>query len=64
MNVDGIDFTEWDVEYVKLDLRTCKCIVKVIYHKEKKRVIRKKYHTIDTNCDVNINEVLKSLGLE
>ncbi len=61
MFVDGIEFEEYEVSSVKLILNNCLCEIEVIFHKDKRRLIRKKIYTIQTNCDVNINEEIKKL---
>lgn len=61
MIVDGIDFTEYDLKSVKLDLETCNCEFEVIFHKDKRRVVRKKIYKVETDCNVDINEEIKKL---
>lgn len=61
MIVDGIDFPTYDVKSVKLDLDTCICEFEVIYHKDKKRVVRKKIYRVETDCNVDINEEINKL---
>lgn len=64
MIIDGINFDEYEVESVKLDLRTCKLDVEVIYHKDKRKVLRKKIYTIQTDCNVDINKAIENLKLD
>ena len=64
MIIDGINFDEYEVESVKLDLRTCKLELEVIYHKDKRKVIRRKIYTIQTDCNVDINKAIENLNLD
>ena len=61
MIIDGIDFTEYDLKSVKMDLETCNCEFEVIFHKDKKRVVRKKIYKVETDCNVDINEEIQKL---
>lgn len=64
MIVDGIQFSEYEVEAVKLDLRTCKLRVDVVFHKNNRSVVRRKKFNVETDCNVDINEVIKNLKLD
>lgn len=64
MIIDGINFDEYEVESVKLDLRTCKLELEVIYHKDKRKVVRRKIYTIQTDCNVDINKAIENLKLD
>lgn len=64
MIIDGINFDEYEVSSVKLDLRTCKLEIEVIYHKDKRRVTRVKIYTIQTDCNVDINKAIENLNLD
>lgn len=60
-NIGGIAFDEYYVKSVELELDTCDLIIKVIFHKDNKRIEREKHYLYQTDCDVNINEVIKDL---
>lgn len=64
MIIDGINFDEYEVESVKLDLKTCKLELEVIYHKDKRKVVRRKIYTIQTDCNVDINKAIENLKLD
>lgn len=61
MFIDGIEFNQYDVKSVKLDLDTCICEFEVVFHKDKRRVVRRKIYRVETNCNVDINEVINNL---
>lgn len=61
-NIGGIAFDQYYVESVELQLDTCELTIKVIFHKENKRIDRERHYRIKTNCDVNINNVIENLG--
>lgn len=61
MIVDGIDFNQYDVKSIKMDLETCSCEIEVIYHKDKRRVVRKKIYHIQTDCNVDVNKLINEL---
>lgn len=64
MIIDGIYFEEYIIKSVTMDLETCFITFNVIFHKDKKRVVRIKEFTYKTNCDVNVNEQIKKLEQE
>jgi hypothetical protein len=59
--IDGIAFDEYYVESVELNLITCVLILKVIFHKDIKRIKTEKKYTFPTDCNVDINEYIKNL---
>lgn len=61
MLIDGIEFNEYQVKSVKLDLDTCLCEFEVIFHNNNKKVVRKKIYRVETDCNVDINETIKEL---
>lgn len=61
MIVDGIDFEEFTIQRICMDLETCLITFKVIFHKDKKRIVRIKEFTYETNCQVEVNEKIKQL---
>jgi hypothetical protein len=58
--VGDIAFDEYYVKSVELELDTCNLIIKVIFHKDK--IEREKHYKIQTDCNVDINELIKNLG--
>ena len=58
--VGDIAFDKYYVKSVELELDTCDLIIKVIFHKEK--IEREKHYKIETDCNVDINELIKNLG--
>ena len=61
MFIDGIEFNEYDVKSIKMDLETCSCEIEVIYHKDKRKVVRKKLYHIQTDCNVDVNKLINEL---
>jgi hypothetical protein len=61
-NIGGIAFNEYYIKSVELELETCDLTLKVIFHKDKKRIEREKHYIIKTDCNVDINELIKNLG--
>jgi hypothetical protein len=58
--VGDIAFDEYYVKSVELELDTCELIIKVIFHKDK--IEREKHYKVQTDCNVNIDELIKNLG--
>jgi hypothetical protein len=58
--VGDIAFDEYYLKSVELELDTCDVIIKVIFHKDK--IEREKHYKIQTDCNVNIDELIKNLG--
>ena len=58
--VGDIAFDKYYVKSVELELDTCDLIIKVIFHKDK--IEREKHYKIETDCNVDINELIKNLG--
>jgi hypothetical protein len=58
--IGDIAFDEYYVKSVELELDTCDLIIKVIFHKDK--IEREKHYKIETDCNVDINELIKNLG--
>lgn len=59
--IEGIAYDEYYVESVELNLITCVLTLKVIYHKDLKRIKKEQHYTYPTDCNVDINEVIKNL---
>lgn len=59
-NIGGISFDEYYIKSVELELDTCDLTIKVIFHKDK--IEREKHYKIQTDCNVNINELIKNLS--
>jgi hypothetical protein len=60
--VGDIAFDEYYVKSVELELDTCDLTLKVIFHKDKKRIERERHYKIQTDCNVDINELIRNLG--
>jgi hypothetical protein len=58
--IGDIAFDKYYVKSVELELDTCDLILKVIFHKDK--IEREKHYKIETDCNVDINELIKNLG--
>ena len=58
--IGDISFDKYYVKSVELELDTCDLIIKVIFHKDK--IEREKHYKIETDCNVDINELIKNLG--
>jgi len=58
---DGIEFDRYEVESVTLNLKSCKVTLKFIFIKGKNQVVRVKEFEHNTNCDVNINQVINEI---
>jgi len=58
--IGDIAFDEYYVKSVELELDTCELIIKVIFHKD--TIEREKHYKIESNCNVDINELIKNLG--
>jgi len=58
--VGDIAFDEYYVKSVELELDTCELMIKVIFHKDK--IEREKHYKVQTDCNVNIDELIKNLG--
>ena len=61
-NIGGISFNEYYIKSVELELDSCDLTLKVIFHKDKKRIEREKHYKIQTDCNVDINELIRNLG--
>lgn len=61
MIVDGISFDEFTITSVTMDLQTLSLTFNVIFHKEKKRVVRIKEYRFPSDGNVDINEKIKEL---
>ena len=58
--IGDIAFDKYYVKSVELELDTCDLIIKVIFHKDK--IEREKHYKIETDCNVDINELIRNLG--
>jgi len=58
--VGDIAFDEYYVKSVELELDTCDLTIKVIFHKD--NIEREKHYKVQTDCNVDINELIKNLG--
>jgi hypothetical protein len=61
-NIGGIAFNEYYIKSVELELETCDLTLKVIFHKDKKRIEREKHYKIETDCNVDINKLIDNLS--
>lgn len=60
-NIDGIEFDNFRVTKVTLNLESCKMTLDVVFMKGKNKVVRIKEFSTDTNCDVDINKEIEKL---
>lgn len=60
-NIDGIQFDDFKVTKVTLNLENCKMTMDVVFMKGKNKVVRIKEYTTETNCDVDINKEIEKL---
>jgi len=60
-NIDGIEFDNFKVTKVTLNLESCKMTLDVVFMKGNNRVVRIKEFSTDTNCDVDINKEIEKL---
>jgi len=61
MTIDGIDFDEFKIQTITMDLDTCSITFKVIFHKDRQRVTRVKEFTYESECYVDVNKKIKQL---
>ena len=61
MTIDGIDFDEFKIQTITMDLDSCSITFKVIFHKDKKRITRVKEYLYESECYVDVNEKIKKL---
>ena len=60
-NIDGIEFDNFKVTKVTLNLENCKMTLDVVFMKGNNRVVRIKEFSTNTNCDVDINKEIEKL---
>jgi hypothetical protein len=61
IRINDIAFDDYKVDSVELELDTCILTMRVIFSKDDGRVKQKKLYTFNTDCDVDINELIKQL---
>jgi hypothetical protein len=59
MIIDGVYFDSYKVKKVEMDLDTCKITFKCEFYGQNK--VRIKEFTMNSNCDVNINQYINEL---
>jgi hypothetical protein len=59
--INDIAFDDYKVKSVELELDTCDLLMKVVFTKDDNRITREKIFRFETNCDVNINELIEEL---
>ena len=59
--INDIAFDEYKVISVELELESCDLIVKVEFTKDDDRITQQKHYRFQTNCDVNINQIIEEL---
>ena len=59
--INDIAFDEYKVKSVELELESCDLIVKVEFTKDNDRITQQKHYRFQTNCDVNINQIIEEL---
>jgi uncharacterized membrane protein (UPF0127 family) len=60
-NIDGVDFDNFKVTKVTLNLENCRMTLDVVFIKGENRVVRIKEFSTETNCDVDINQEIEKL---
>ena len=61
MTIDGIDFEDFKIKTITMDLDSCSITFKVIFHKDRQRITRVKEFTYESECYVDVNEKIKKL---
>ena len=59
--IQDIAFDKYYLKSVELELETCDVLLKVVFHKEDKKIEREKIYKISSNCNVEINDIIKEL---
>jgi hypothetical protein len=59
--VDDIAFDDYNVDSVEMDLNSCDVYLRVLFHKEDKRVERRKTYKFETDCNVDVNKLIVEL---
>jgi hypothetical protein len=59
--INDIAFDEYKVKSVELELETCDLTLKVEFTKDNNRITQEKHYVFNTNCDVNINQIIEEL---
>jgi predicted nucleotidyltransferase len=59
--INDIAFDEYKVKSVELELETCDLTLKVEFTKDNDRITQEKHYVFNTNCDVNINQIIEKL---
>ena len=59
--IQDIAFDKYYLKSVELELETCDVLLKVIFHKEDKKIEREKIYRISSDCNVEINDIIKEL---
>jgi hypothetical protein len=59
--INDIAFDEYKVISVELELDSCDLTLKVEFTKDNDRITQEKHYVFNTNCDVNINQIIEEL---
>jgi hypothetical protein len=59
--IQDIAFDKYYLKSVELELETCDVLLKVIFHKQDKKIEREKIYRISSGCNVEINDIIKEL---
>lgn len=59
--IQDIAFDKYYLKSVELELETCDVLLKVIFHKQDKKIEREKIYRISSDCNVEINDIIKEL---
>ena len=59
--IQDIAFDKYYLKSVELELETCDVLLKVIFHKQDKKIEREKIYRISSDCIVEINDIIKEL---
>lgn len=59
--IQDIAFNNYYLKSVELELESCDVLLKVIFHKDDKKIEREKTYRISSDCNVEINDIIKEL---
>jgi hypothetical protein len=59
--IQDIAFDKYYLKSVELELESCDVLLKVIFHKDDKKIERQKTYRISSDCNVEINDIIKEL---
>jgi hypothetical protein len=59
--IQDIAFDKYYLKSVELELESCDVLLKVIFYKDDKKIEREKIYRISSDCNVEINDIIKEL---